>query len=186
MNKIMAVRNELFDKFERNKLLQMRDKYEIMAIIHTSHIYANRSELENDPKFRQPIPYCLVTNGNEQFVLMQRVSGEARLMGKHYIGVGGHVEDGHSIDYTALKEITEEIGLPIGTLEIMGAIISDHSEVENVHIGIVYAAATSYTEFTSPENHNAQWASRKVLLDHYPHCEKWSQIVMTDFLGIRQ
>src|SRR5438128_6861287 len=121
--KIMAVKAERFKDIPRDVLVTDRTIIDgVMQLIQSEHIWKERSELEEDPSYRQPIPYCLVESPNEEYVLMQRMKGqgEARLLGKRYFGAGGHVEEGHSVFYTALKEVTEELGLPIASIMCQG------------------------------------------------------------------
>lgn len=159
---------------------------EVLLLIQKHHIWKERTELEEDPTFRQPIPYCLVTDEVNGYVLMQRMKGqgESRLFGKRYVGAGGHVEEGHNLFYTALKEVTEELGLPVASLMCQGVIISTGSSVEDVHVGLFHVAVTNYRQFTSPEDllHNAEWANINRLREVEPEMERWSQIVMKGWI----
>lgn len=181
----MAVPADRFKDVPRDTLVTDETIVEqITEIIQKEHIWKERSELEEDPNFRQPIPYCLVTDGEGHYVLMQRMKGqgEARLLGKRYLGAGGHVEEGHKIFYTALKEVTEELGLPMMALELKGLIITTGGAVEDVHIGLFYVAVTNYSDmpFSSPEGdlHNAAWVKADDLIEAVPEMEKWSQVVV--------
>lgn len=161
----------------------------VIEAIEKDHIWKERSELEEDPSYRQPIPYCLVTNGDGDYVLMQRMKGqgEARLLGKRYVGAGGHIEEGHNLFYTALKEVTEEIGLPMASLELIGVVITTGGPVEDVHVGLCYLATTNYfdTPFSSPEGalHEAKWVQVDALWNAKPEMERWSQVLVEGYFS---
>ena len=181
--KIMAVKNEHLSHLAKNVVHALTP--DILDLVEANHEYLEREPLETDPTYRQVIPYILVT-APVGYCLMQRCKGqgEARLLGKHYIGAGGHVEDGHSIVYTALKECTEELGLPLRTLELTHILLTDGSPVDDVHVCILGRGKTDYTNFTSPEGpiHNARWVSREELIEHTDKMEKWSQLVVNQLL----
>ena len=176
---VMAIRNVLLSNFKVNVIHDYTA--EVHQLIYGHHEYLERAALETDPNWRQVIPY-IVVRSPQGYCLMQRCKGqgEARLLGKHYIGAGGHVEQGHSVYYTALKECTEELGLPLATLDLTGLMLVDGSPVDDVHVCIVGKAETFYTDFTSPEGllHNARWAGAAELLQHADQMEKWSQLIV--------
>ena len=118
--------------------------------------YLERDKVEQDPSWKQPIPYILVVNPSlEKIYAYQRAVkdahyGEKRLQGKWSLGVGGHVEE---IDHQtqdplyecALREIAEEIqGLePHDAPRLFGYINDDADAVGKVHFGLVYLLETS-------------------------------------------
>lgn len=177
--KIMAIPTACLTEYTPNVL----HPFSIAAsqLLSNNHDYRERDPLETDPSWRQIIPYVLVKSP-KGYCLMQRCKGqgEARLLGKHYIGAGGHVEEGHSIYYTALKECTEELGLPLTTLELTGLMLTNGSPVDDVHLCVFGRAETLYTRFTSPEGllHEARWVDTTELLQHTDTMEKWSQIIV--------
>lgn len=181
--KILAIKNTHLSQLPLNVLTPLTP--ELKDLLETKSEYLEREPLETNPEYRQIIPYILV-NSEKGYCLMQRCKGqgEARLFGKHYIGAGGHVEDGHSILYTALKECTEELGLPLRTLELTRILITDGGAVDDVHVCVFGMATTNYTEFTSPEGplHNARWMGKTELLTYVETMEKWSQIIAHQFL----
>lgn len=197
MSKILAVKSSLLD-FVKPDRLHMYGPIlgRVVDIISRSGEYLERDEIENDPTYRQPIPYVMVRKETApEFVVLERGAGqtEKRLHGKFSVAAGGHIEDGHSLTYTALKEVTEELGIPIATLEIMGTLVSSPANrepgqccVEDVHIGIFYLATTHYRIFHSPEikDQNPQWRTLSMIARAYPRMEKWSQIIIRDYLNL--
>jgi len=179
--KIRAIKSSKLNHMSRNELHRFTDQ--ISAFLEKEGEWLEREQLETDPTYRQVIPYTMVSSqAMRKRVLMQRCKGqgEARLFDKYYIGAGGHVEEGHSIVYTALKECTEELGLPLARLQLTGIMITDGSMVDDVHVCIFGMAETHYEIFRSPEGplHNARWASDAELLAHIPKMEKWSAVLV--------
>lgn len=73
----------------KNGLIRGRDA-EILDIVNEHHEFRPRPEMEEDPSYRQIIPYVVLTRGEEVFVLRRlKKGGEKRLHGLLSIGVGG-------------------------------------------------------------------------------------------------
>lgn len=112
--------------------------------IHTS--YRPRDEMENDPDFKQLIPYCIFKCGDLLFNYTRgKGQGESRLHTKRSIGVGGHIslEDRDAEDSPYLqgmrREIEEEVSVGSAFMEnCVGLLNDDLTEVGKVHLGIVH------------------------------------------------
>ena len=75
----------------KNGLIRGRDA-EILDIVNEHHEFRPRPEMEEDPSYRQIIPYVVLTLGEEVFLLRRlKKGGEKRLHGLLSIGVGGHI-----------------------------------------------------------------------------------------------
>lgn len=110
-----------------------------------------RPDAENDPSFKQLIPYVLMGHGDSFFSYVRGArGGEKRLVGNRSIGIGGHinpVDDSplFSNDYWATycraveREVTEEVIVETGYSDRIVALLNDDStEVGQVHLGIVH------------------------------------------------
>ena len=65
----------------KNGLIRGRDA-EILDIVNEHHEFRPRPEMEEDPSYRQIIPYVVLTRGEEVFVLRRlKKGGEKRLHG---------------------------------------------------------------------------------------------------------
>lgn len=101
--------------------------------------FLERAQAEQDPTYRQVIPYALVRYRGRYF-LMRRTQGggEARLY-NYTLGVGGHInpEDmGQNPLLAGLRrELKEEVGLSRYKAEPIGLIVMDDSPVSRVHAG---------------------------------------------------
>jgi predicted NUDIX family phosphoesterase len=109
-------------------------------------LYLPRGRAENDPSFKQLIPYVVLRCGGSVFHYTRGSKGsEARLHARRSIGIGGHVcsEDGVATAdaYRAglLRELEEEIDAPPAVAEgVVGLINDDTTPVGSVHLGIVH------------------------------------------------
>jgi predicted NUDIX family phosphoesterase len=110
--------------------------------------YRPRSQVEEDPGYKQIIPYVVFRSGDGIFCYKRGQSqGESRLHRLRSLGVGGHVSEedaqgGRTIDAyeTALRRELEEevaIGCP-GRIRRVGLINDDATPVGRVHLGVVH------------------------------------------------
>src|SRR2546428_6911151 len=80
-------------------------------------VFKPRAGVEEDPSFKQIIPYLLVRHRGRLFLVQRSTEGgETRLHGKYSIGVGGHinrgdVEGAQDVVAAGLKRGLEEKGL---------------------------------------------------------------------------
>lgn len=111
--------------------------------------FVDRAQAEQDPAFKQPIPYCILTRGADIFVVRRRKQGtEGRLHGLYSIGLGGHVgpQDGPEGDPRLVanglrRELCEELH-GVDNLackaHLLGLLNDDSNAVGAVHAGLVY------------------------------------------------
>src|SRR5215510_4622501 len=96
------------------------EKY-LPVVTSSSHIrYLNRSDAEEDKRYKQLIPYVLIFS-NERILRYRRGKGgqETRLHGLYSVGVGGHIaEEDHGLFSNALgyqdgmrRELMEEVAI---------------------------------------------------------------------------
>ena len=151
--------------------------------------FRSRAVVEEDPSFKQIIPYVVVRH-NSSFLLTRRTSRqtESRLHGKYSMGIGGHINDaercanGQHIIHAGLeRELAEEIQL-LGhrrSLDCVGLISDDSTAVGRVHLGLVYLLETDTPDYTvqEPELMTVEWATVELLRQRFPQMETWSQLV---------
>ena len=116
----------------------------LRATVQRSASYLDRPMAEEDPRFKQLIPYVVVRDGDRVF-LMRRTDagGDARLHGKASIGVGGHlnpVDEGEDPLMTGLRrEWDEEIEAGWDPeFRLVGLLNDDGNPVGTVHLGVVF------------------------------------------------
>jgi len=163
--------------------------------ILSNHSFRSRAIVEEDPSFKQIIPYVIV-RFEDRYLLLQRTSKqtEKRLHGKLSIGIGGHINDletagSHkNILHAGLeRELEEEIHLAgqRRSLDLVGIISDDSTPVGQVHLGLVFILETDRREHTVNEADlmTAEWATLDQLRERRDRMETWSQIAFDQILS---
>jgi predicted NUDIX family phosphoesterase len=105
--------------------------------------YEPRALMEQDPSFKQIIPYLVLRDGLRYF-LMQRTNagGDVRLHGRFSIGVGGHLNPGDGGLLGGLqREWAEELVAGfVPDFRLVALLNDDTTPVGAVHLGAVYLA----------------------------------------------
>src|SRR2546422_8861648 len=109
-------------------------------------VYLNRTDAEQDRRYKQLIPYVLVIcDGKILRYRRGRGGQETRLHGLYSVGVGGHIsEEDHGLFSTCLgyhegmrRELMEEIAIDEGKEAAVAVINDDSTDVGYVHFGVV-------------------------------------------------
>jgi predicted NUDIX family phosphoesterase len=111
--------------------------------------YLNRSDAEQDKRYKQLIPYVLIIC-NDKILRYRRGKGgqETRLHGLYSVGVGGHIsEEDHQLpglfpnnlyEEGMRRELKEEVAIDAVNGPAVAAINDDSTEVGQVHFGVVH------------------------------------------------
>ena len=162
---------------------------EFTSIIDDHKEFKWRSEMENDPSYKQIIPY-LVFEHNKNFFLMQRKSdaSEQRLKNKYSIGIGGHIrkEDIQTADIFdwAKREFNEEV-LYNSKLEVkpFGIVNDDSDSVGQVHAGFVFILKGASADISiRSELKKGFLANLNECKKYLPMMETWSSIVLQSLI----
>lgn len=169
------------------------DRY-LKTLLDPAHTrYEPRPSMEEDPSYKQLIPYCIFQCDGMIFHYRRGSDqGEARLHSKRSIGIGGHIS---SIDHGRenspylegmQRELDEEVSIETPfTEQMVGLINDDETEVGKVHLGIVHIfdleqpkvfpaeASIQQTGFARPEE----------LLEDLDSFETWSRICLEHLFG---
>ncbi|MCO7174547.1 hypothetical protein ACFP7A_03430 [Sporolactobacillus kofuensis] len=153
-----------------------------------------RGDAEENPLYKQPIPYAVLKKGNLYFTYRRLGGGgESRLYGKLSIGVGGHMNavtnatNFKEVLQTNLnREINEELRIEnAGDLDIqtIGLINDDDTEVGHVHIGVLIAIKLPDDAFVTVREEDkleGSWRSLNELRtpDVYSRMESWSALAI--------
>ena len=144
-----------------------------------------RCEAEMEPSFKQIIPYLILNHipSGRTFATL-RTGGDDRLIGQASLGLGGHMDEGESFEDCLFREVFEEVGLrpeEIKNLRLCGYIFSEASEVDSVHVGMVYRADTERDDLTCLEDDKltGAWLTphELIVLNCEGKLESWSRIV---------
>src|SRR2546422_4254050 len=93
---VLVVRRSLFDQLGSFQGLNFEPgKYLDAFLSRGNNFFLPRPEAENNPAYKQIIPYALIAFGNRvAYYVRGKKSGEQRLVAKGSIGIGGHPEAG--------------------------------------------------------------------------------------------
>lgn len=123
------------------------EKYLPVVTSSLNILYLNRSDAEQDKRYKQLIPYVLVIC-NDKILRYRRGKGggETRLHGFYSVGIGGHIsEEDHDLFSNALgyqegmrRELMEEVAIDEVKEAAVAVINDDSTEVGYVHFGVVH------------------------------------------------
>jgi predicted NUDIX family phosphoesterase len=168
---------------------------ELLKSEHAS--YRPRAEMEEDPSFKQLIPYVVFQHTDQSETRLFAYTrgsgqGEKRLRRKRSIGVGGHicvddVAQGQSpYEEGMRRELDEEvaIGSPY-TAKCVGLINDDETEVGRVHLGVVHVFDLQEPRVHSREDDLAESGFVPVseIMNELESFETWSQICLRSLYG---
>ncbi len=169
------------------------EHYRGVLLASENVLFRPRSEVENDPGFKQLIPYMIFSHTDATGVrrLFQYVRGkgmgESRLHSKRSVGVGGHIS---SVDLEnsadvyregLLRELNEEVVLgSTYTEQCVGLINDDESEVGKVHLGIVHLFELAEPKVVSnePDLIESGFVAVEDMLRDRSGFETWSAIAL--------
>ena len=143
--------------------------------------YEPRTAMEQDPSFKQIIPYLVLRDGPRYF-LMQRTAagGDMRLHGRYSIGVGGHLNPGDGGLLGGLRrEWAEELVADfVPDFRLVALLNDDTTAVGAVHLGAVYEADVTGRRVAIRETHKLAggFASPAEVAAVADRLETWSQL----------
>jgi predicted NUDIX family phosphoesterase len=168
---------------------------ELLRPANTS--YRPRHEVEQDPSFKQLIPYVIFRHrsaGGVQIFQYTRGKGqgEGRLHSKRSIGIGGHISaddelaDGAAYAEGMRRELAEEVDIDTPYREqCIGLINDDQTEVGRVHMGVVHVLDVETTAVHPREVDILEAGFRPIeaIRAAADQFETWSQICLDALLG---
>ncbi len=157
-----------------------------LARIAAEGEYRPRDEAEEDPTWKQVIPYLLLRDGGRIFLMRRtKAGGDARLHERWSIGVGGHLgPEDESIEAGLQREFREELVADWQPqLRLLGLLNDDRTPVGRVHLGIVFETDAAGREVSVRETHKLSGAFAELpeVRRGYERLETWSQLLF-DFV----
>jgi len=157
-------------------------------------VWRERSTVEDDPQWQQPIPYVVLLRAGQVWAYRRR-GGDGRLDGRASVGVGGHVETidaAHHRDAPAAattlaillaaahREVAEELAETPQLVIQPRAWIHEHgSAIGQVHIGLVCSAEWPRTEPPQVRRGERLYGLGFCAPQSLPeHCEVWSHLAV--------
>ncbi len=190
---VMVVSTELFHHIGYFQgFCSETERYLEKLLASESTSYLPRDEMEQDPSYKQLIPYCVFRFTDEQGIphVFQYTrgagQGESRLHHQRSIGIGGHVStldrDDHSPYHEGMRrELDEEVDIQTPYQETcVGLINDDENEVGKVHLGIVHILDVESPNVLPREKDIAEAGFVPVseMLENLENFETWSQICL--------
>jgi predicted NUDIX family phosphoesterase len=118
---------------------------DLAALVRSSGRYLPRPAMEADPSWKQVIPYPVLRDGSDWFLMRRTTAGgDPRLHDRYSIGVGGHVnpaDGGLDGDLTRAleREWHEELVVDfVPPFRFVGLLNDDSTPVGQVHVGLVF------------------------------------------------
>lgn len=169
------------------------DRY-LPDLFSPQHVsYLPRHEVEQDPGFKQLIPYVIFcyTDLENRLNLFQYTRGsgmgEGRLHSKRSVGIGGHISaidadpslNSSPYEEGMRRELAEEVEiLTPYTAKCVGLINDDQTEVGRVHLGVVHLFNVETPSVRPRETDLLESGFKPIaqILPDLPSFETWSQI----------
>lgn len=188
MEKVLVVKTDKLAKFISGKTgLLTADREEMLDIIVNHHEFMDRPAAEEDPSYKQIIPYVVLTHNGQVFTTRRlNKGGESRLHGKLSIGIGGHINPVDETDRRSVlmkgleRELDEEVYIQRrGQLVPRGFINDDGNGVGAVHLGLCFSMEVEgEVSVKETEKLSGAWLSLQELKSEYDNMETWSQIAL--------
>jgi predicted NUDIX family phosphoesterase len=201
----MSKMDEVILVVEREKLFGSKDQLAfdgiltsdeavnyLAELIEENFTTMRRGDAEENPAYKQLIPYVVVRQGDKIFTYKRlSAGGEERLHGKISIGVGGHMnqlEDdtlpfGLVLIENLERELDEELDIKTDTIAITisSMINDDRDEVGKVHFGILVIAdldENATVEVKETDQLEGKWYTVDELKENLENLESWSMIAL--------
>jgi predicted NUDIX family phosphoesterase len=162
---------------------------DVLEVIARHGAFLPRAEMEEDPSYKQVIPYLVLRDGPRWFLMRRtRAGGDARLHDRWSIGVGGHLNPGDvDVPGGLRREWREELDADFEpAFRAVGLLNDDTTPVGAVHLGLVFEAdaagrAVGIRETDKLEGSFADTAAVRAVHDAM---ETWSRLVFEALDGM--
>ena len=187
---ILVIKRSLFDELGAFQGLNFeREKYLKAILSRGSNFFIPRLDAENNPGYKQIIPYALIVFENTVLHYVRgKKAGEQRLIAKGSIGVGGHMNESDESLFAmeeqayragVEREVNEEIKIDTPFEDQIVALLNDDStDVGRVHLGIVHIFKLKEPKVQKREAMitGLTFLTKEELTKRRESLESWSQI----------
>jgi predicted NUDIX family phosphoesterase len=193
--RVLVVPGSEFDRLGRFQGFSAEaDRYLASLLAPGMGSFRARRDVEDDPGFKQIIPYVIFRSGDLVFTYRRgKQQGESRLHSLRSLGVGGHVAEADADGQSTLdayelalrRELDEEVAIGSeGVLRRVGLINDDSNPVGAVHLGVVHVYELKSPSVRPREEGLADPEFVEVLdlRRHWDEFETWSQICIAAVL----
>lgn len=157
-----------------------------LELIARHGTFRPRAAVEDDPTWKQVIPYLALRDRGRLFLMRRsRAGSDARLHDRYSIGIGGHVNppDG-DLAGGLRREWREEIAADFEpTFRLYGLLNDDEDPVGAVHLGVIYVAeaAGRPVDVRERDKLSGAFVPLSEVARVYDRLETWSSLLF-DFL----
>ena len=199
--KVLVIKRDLFDKIGEFQGINTRIASYLPKIINpANNFFMDRKDAEEDPEFKQLIPYAIFRyKGKYLHYVRGKSGGEARLHAKGSMGIGGHINpiDSRS-DALGMetylagveREIQEELVITGNyTQQIIAILNDDSNEVGKVHLGVVHLVELESDQIEPGEAAISEltFSTLEELQNEIrPSLESWSQFCVDALASISE
>ncbi len=194
---ILVISRQLFDELGAFQGIKTDVDGYLQAILDpANNFFMDRGKAEDDPSFKQIIPYALFHHdGKYLHYTRGKSGGESRLHAQGSVGVGGHI---NPVDERAdplgkatylagvEREIDEELNITGGHQNrIVGLLNDDSNDVGKVHLGVVHIFDLESEDVTSAEDALANLAfqsSEDLTGKLHGSLETWSRFCIDELI----
>jgi predicted NUDIX family phosphoesterase len=187
---ILVIKRSLLDELGSFQGLNFEPEKYLKAILSRgSNFFIPRLDAENNPAYKQIIPYALIVFENTVLHYVRgKKAGEQRLIAKGSIGVGGHMNESDESLFAmeeqayragVEREVNEEIKIDTPFEDRIVALLNDDStEVGRVHLGLVHIFKLKEPKVQKREAMitGLTFLTKEELLGRREMMETWSQI----------
>jgi predicted NUDIX family phosphoesterase len=158
------------------------DVAQYLDLIAAAGEYRPRARVEEDPSWKQIIPYLVLRDRGRIFLMRRtRAGADARLHERWSVGLGGHVNpDDGGLPGGLRREWAEELAADWRPdFRMLGLLNDDSDPVGQVHLGVVFSAEAAGREVAIRENDKLSGAFVTPLdvLRVYDRLETWSSLL---------
>jgi predicted NUDIX family phosphoesterase len=200
---VMVVPTALFHRLGHFQGFSTDVERYLGQLLHPEHTsYRPRHEVEQDPSFKQLIPYVIFRYQDPQgrVLVFQytrgKGQGEGRLHSKQSVGIGGHISaddcqtfepSGQAAYHEGMRrELAEEVLIDTPYAECCAGLINDdQTEVGRVHLGVVHVFDVERPAVRPLEADiiDAGFRPLEEILADTTGFESWSQICLEALFG---
>jgi predicted NUDIX family phosphoesterase len=141
-----------------------------------------RIEMEVDPAYKQVIPYLVLRDGPDYFLMRRTTAGgDRRLHDRWSIGIGGHLNPvDRTLQAGLAREWSEEMAAHfLPEFRFVGLLNDDQSDVGRVHLGVVFEADAAGRPVVVRETNKLEggFAGPSAVAGVADRLETWSRLV---------
>lgn len=188
MEEVLVVKTEKLQAYIQDRVGLLTDhREETLKLIVEEHAFLPRPLAEDDPGYRQIIPYVVLLQDGRIFATRRlNKGGEARLHGKISVGIGGHINPVDETDREQVllrglrRELEEEVSIEaLGELVPRGVINDDTNSVGSVHLGLCFTMEVrGEVSVRETEKLTGGWMTPEELRAEWDNMETWTQIAL--------